>query len=77
LLFIRESRAGVFFLFNLESAVVVSPDARSTFLLVGSLWTPEQASTKTSEDYRQVFRQFLPFYDELILAPGRYVFLDP
>lgn len=60
-------------LHRLETFVV--PAESRTFLLVGALWDPEQAQNKAIGDYRNVFDVLLPFYEELILAGGRYEFI--
>lgn len=53
---------------------VVPTDGSPVFVFVGSLWGVSEASTKGVEDYRKVFTELLPFYEELLLAGGRYSF---
>jgi hypothetical protein len=55
---------------------VVPADSEPVFVFIGALWSPEESATKEITDYRKVFREILPFYEELILAGGRYVFLE-
>jgi len=52
----------------------VPADAEPHFVFVGALWKPPTAAKKSLADYRAVFRQLMPFYEELLLAGGRYVF---
>lgn len=54
---------------------VVPPDKDPVFVFLGKLWSPTEASRKTAEDFRNVFQQLMPFYEELLLAGGRYEFL--
>lgn len=44
------------------------------FILIGKIWDIDEASTKTAEDYRNVLLELMPFYEELLLAGGRYTF---
>lgn len=60
-------------LHRLETYVIPSDDD-PVFVFVGALWDPSMAATKTVEDYRSVFLEFMPFYEELLLAGGRYEF---
>lgn len=53
---------------------VVPADTDPVFVFIGALWTPQQSSTKDVSDYRKVFLELMPFYEELILAGGRYIF---
>ena len=55
---------------RLETLVV----SGETYVFLGSLWDAETASSKTLDDYRLIFREFMPFYEELLLAGGRYEF---
>jgi hypothetical protein len=52
----------------------VLPAGTTVFFLVGALWDVTTASQKTARDYEQVFLQLLPFYEEFVLAGGRYQF---
>lgn len=56
---------------------VVPADKEPVFVFIGAFWIPYQASSKQTDDFAKVFRALLPFYEELILAGGRYVFLPP
>lgn len=56
---------------------VVPPDSGPVFVFVGALWDVHTASGKTAEGYRAMFHELMPFYEELILAGGRYVFSAP
>jgi len=60
-------------LHHLETYVVPA-DGSPVFVFVGSLWEVAEASTKGVEDYRKVFLELMPFYEELLLAGGRYSF---
>lgn len=53
---------------------VVPPDQDTVFVLLGAIWDVGTAATKTLDDYRSVFRALMPFYEELLLAGGRYRF---
>jgi hypothetical protein len=53
---------------------VVPTDETTVFVFVGALWDVTTASSKTLVDYRGVFLQLMPFYEELLLAGGRYAF---
>jgi hypothetical protein len=53
---------------------VVPADNSPVFVFVGSLWNVIEASTKGIDDYRKVFLELMPFYEELLLAGGRYSF---
>jgi len=55
---------------------VIPAGTGPVFVFIGALWTPQESATKGVSDYRKVFRELMPFYEELILAGGRYVFLD-
>ena len=54
---------------------VVPADTSPVFIFVGSIWDKQEATTKNIEDYRNVFLELMPFYEELLLAGGRYKFL--
>ncbi len=56
---------------------VVPADSGPIFVFVGALWDPTAACSKVASDYRSVFLELLPFYEELILAGGRYIFHAP
>lgn len=58
---------------NLETQVIPA-DESPVFVFIGKLWETHEAITKQAEDYRAVFWELLPFYEELILAGGRYSF---
>jgi hypothetical protein len=58
---------------RLETYVIPS-NGSPVFVFVGSLWNPSEASTKNVDDYRKVFLELMPFYEELLLAGGRYSF---
>jgi len=60
-------------LHRLETYVVPSDDT-TIFVFVGALWDVATAATKGLDDYRSVFLELMPFYEELLLAGGRYVF---
>lgn len=60
-------------LYRLET-FALPPDDRTAFVFVGALWDVSEASTKSTEDYRNVFLELIPFYEELLLARGRYNF---
>lgn len=53
----------------------VLPHNQKTFVLIGALWEPPVAATKTVEDYRRVFLELMPFYEALILVSGRMTFV--
>lgn len=53
---------------------VIPIDSSPVFVFVGALWDVNEASTKELEDYRKVFLELMPFYEELLLAGGRYSF---
>jgi hypothetical protein len=53
---------------------VISPDEETVFVFLGAVWGVATASTKTLDSYRSVFFQLMPFYEELLLAGGRYQF---
>jgi hypothetical protein len=55
---------------------VVPANADSVFVFIGALWTSQESASKDISDYRKVFLELMPFYEELILAGGRYVFLE-
>ena len=59
-------------IYKLETHVTPTSDAH--FILIGKLWNIEEASTKYAKDYRDVFIEIMPFYEELLLAGGRYTF---
>ncbi len=56
---------------------VISPDKGAIFIFIGKLWDVREAITKTATDFRDVFLKLMPFYEELILAGGRYEFHPP
>jgi hypothetical protein len=60
-------------LHRLETHVVPSDDT-TVFVFVGALWDVAAAATKALDDYRSVFLELMPFYEELLLAGGRYAF---
>lgn len=60
-------------LHRLETYVIPSDDT-AVFVFVGALWNKDDASTKGLNDYRSVFSELMPFYEELLLAGGRYAF---
>lgn len=60
-------------LHQLETFVVPADDS-PVFAFVGALWEASQAETKGAEKFRGVFRELMPFYEELLLAGGRYEF---
>lgn len=53
---------------------VVPADKDTVFVFVGALWNVDLASAKELSDYRAVFLELMPFYEELLLAGGRYSF---
>lgn len=53
---------------------VVPADGSPVFVFVGALWGRDEAEKKDVEAYRNVFLQLMPFYEELLLAGGRYAF---
>ena len=59
-------------LHRLETYVV--PSNVTSFLLLGAIWDPPTAASKTLDDYHLVFRALTPFYEKLLLAGGRYEF---
>jgi hypothetical protein len=63
-------------LHRLETYVIPS-DKDIIFVFLGALWDPATASTKSLDAYRSVFLQLMPFYEELLLAGGRYEFYPP
>lgn len=58
---------------RLETYVVPSDDT-PVFIFLGAIWYPSMAASKTLDAYRSVFRALMPFYEELLLAGGRYEF---
>ncbi len=60
-------------LHRLETYVVPADDS-PVFIFVGALWSRDEAKDKDAEAYRNVFLKLMPFYEELLLAGGRYVF---
>jgi hypothetical protein len=60
-------------LHRLETFVVPS-DIEPSFVFLGAIWDVAKTITKTLDDYRAVFRELMPFYEELLLAGGRYQF---
>jgi hypothetical protein len=60
-------------LHRLETYVIPS-DVEPTFVFLGAIWDVQTASGKTLADYRSVFLELMPFYEELLLAGGRYKF---
>jgi len=60
-------------LHRLETFVVPADDS-PVFIFVGALWTRDEAQGKDADAYRNVFLQLMPFYEELLLAGGRYEF---
>ena len=60
-------------LHRLETHVIPSDDT-TVFVFIGALWDVATAATKGVDDYRFVFLEFMPFYEELLLAGGRYAF---
>ncbi len=59
---------------NILETYVIPADDSSVFIFIGKLWDISEAVTKVAEDYRNIFLELLPFYEELILAGGRYTF---
>jgi len=53
---------------------VVPPDKDTVFVFVGAIWDVVTAPTKSVDDYRTVFLELMPFYEELLMAGGRYSF---
>jgi len=53
---------------------VAPADASPVFIFVGALWKSDEAQVKDADAYRNVFLQLMPFYEELLLAGGRYEF---
>ena len=53
---------------------VVPADGSPVFVFVGALWDVSATSQKQLNDYRRVFLALMPFYEELLLAGGRYQF---
>jgi hypothetical protein len=53
---------------------VVPADTEPSFVFLGAIWDAQTASTKKLDDYRSVFQELMPFYEELLLAGGRYQF---
>lgn len=51
-------------------------DEEPIFVLVGALWKPEEAAGKNVQDFRNVFRALLPFYEAIILMGGRFSYFD-
>ena len=62
---------------NRLETYVIPPDEGTVFIFIGKLWTIDEAITKTATDFREVFLKLMPFYEELILAGGRYNFYPP
>ena len=60
-------------LHRLETYVVPSDDS-PVFVFVGALWDVAAAKDKGIVDYRGAFLELMPFYEELLLAGGRYSF---
>ncbi len=52
----------------------IPPDDDPHFVFIGHIWKPDMAKSKQAADYRDAFRVLMPFYEELILASGRYEF---
>jgi hypothetical protein len=63
-------------LHRLETYVIPS-DEETVFVFLGALWDTATASTKSLHSYRSIFLQLMPFYEELLLAGGRYQFYPP
>jgi hypothetical protein len=53
---------------------VVPADASPVFVFIGALWGPSEAESKQVGDFRRVLLELMPFYEELLLAGGRYQF---
>lgn len=60
-------------LHRLETYVIHS-DRSPVFVFIGAIWDMRDTSTKNLEDYRKVFLDLMPFYEEILLAGGRYSF---
>ena len=58
---------------RLETHVVHADDGVKFFFL-GAIWGPDAAISKSIDDYHHVFHELMPFYEELLLAGGRYRF---
>ena len=63
-------------LVELLETFVVPADEDATFILIGAIWKPKEASEKRTADFREVFRQLLPFYEALVLMGGRFAYYD-
>jgi hypothetical protein len=63
-------------LYRLETYVIPA-DRDPVFVFIGALWDPPTAANKNAGDFRGVFQELLPFYEELMLAGGRYTFCQP
>jgi len=62
----------------LETYVVRERDEWNyDFVFLGALWDAKTAATKKIIDYHNVFTELMPFYEELLLAGGRYHFDPP
>lgn len=53
---------------------VVPADGETVFVFLGAMWDPPTAATKSLDAFRSVFLELMPFYEELLLAGGRYRF---
>jgi len=60
-------------LHRLETHVIPS-DGETVFVFVGAIWDVATAAAKGINDFRSVFLELMPFYEELLLAGGRYKF---
>lgn len=60
-------------LHRLETHVIPS-DNTTVFVFIGAIWDVATAATKGLNDFRSVFLELMPFYEELLLAGGRYTF---
>jgi hypothetical protein len=56
--------------------LVVTGDRPSMFVLLGALWSPQEAEHKSLEDYRRVFQELMPFYEAVLLTSGRLKFIQ-
>lgn len=60
-------------LHRLETYVIPS-DNTTIFVFIGAIWDIATAGGKGLDDYRSVFLELMPFYEEILLAGGRYIF---
>jgi len=55
---------------------LVPADEEPTFILIGAIWPEEVAISKHAADFRNIFRELLPFYEALVLMGGRFTYCD-